>query len=167
MRAATCHPLKKHYSRGLCEACYMTEFRRSRPEYRQYMKTYLKKYREENPGKIAIYTTKRRADPLKRERDARNRKNSAYKNNYGITLNEALDMLAKQGNACALCKISLNEKSMNVDHCHKDGHVRGILCGKCNRAIGQLGDTIEAVSRALAYLLGSDRKTELLAGQAK
>lgn len=118
MRAATCHPLKKHYSRGLCEACYMTEFRRSRPE-------------------------------------------------YGITLNEALDMLAKQGNACALCKISLNEKSMNVDHCHKDGHVRGILCGKCNRAIGQLGDTIEAVSRALAYLLGSDRKTELLAGQAK
>lgn len=39
-----------------------------------------------------------------------------------------------------------------LDHCHTTGAFRGWLCGKCNLSIGCLGDTIEALERALAYL---------------
>jgi hypothetical protein len=155
MKLATCHPEKKHYCKGLCENCYMTQFRRSRPEYRAYMKEYLKKYREENPEKMAELYAKRRADPEKRKRDALVCKNSAYRQKYGITLAKALSLLSSQGGGCALCKIELTEKTMNVDHCHKDGHVRGILCGKCNTGLGLLGDTRDALLEAVAYLAQS------------
>jgi hypothetical protein len=39
-----------------------------------------------------------------------------------------------------------------VDHCHETKKVRGLLCSPCNRAIGQLGDTVQGVQRALTYL---------------
>lgn len=41
---------------------------------------------------------------------------------------------------------------MSLDHCHHTGLFRGWLCGKCNTAIGKLGDTLEGVKRAVAYL---------------
>lgn len=160
MKLAACHPEKKHYCKGLCENCYMTQFRRSRPEYRAYMSEYLKKYRKDNPEIIAALDAKRRADPEKRKRDALTRRNSAYRQKYGITMVEALDLLNSQGGGCALCKIDLDEKTMNVDHCHKNGHVRGILCGKCNTGIGLLGDTHEALLEAASYVSGSDRNND-------
>ena len=45
-----------------------------------------------------------------------------------------------------------DRKALSLDHCHVTGAFRGWLCTKCNLGIGKLGDTIEALSRALAYL---------------
>ena len=42
--------------------------------------------------------------------------------------------------------------SFAVDHDHKTGKVRGLLCNQCNRGLGMLGDTKEAVERVLNYL---------------
>ena len=39
-----------------------------------------------------------------------------------------------------------------VDHCHKNGKVRGLLCRSCNLGIGQLRDDIEVLSNAITYL---------------
>lgn len=69
---------------------------------------------------------------------------------YGITLEEWADMLEKAGYACEICRQST--ESLCVDHDHVTGKVRGVLCRKCNRSIGQLGDSVEALERALEYL---------------
>lgn len=69
---------------------------------------------------------------------------------YGITLKEWQEMVDKVGGKCEICGKA--DEALCVDHCHQTKQVRGVLCRKCNRAIGQLGDTAEDLKRALAYL---------------
>lgn len=58
-----------------------------------------------------------------------------------------------QGGVCAICgKAELFHGNLVVDHCHKTGEVRGLLCVKCNAGIGQLGDDPIIVDKALDYL---------------
>lgn len=45
-----------------------------------------------------------------------------------------------------------DRKALALDHCHATGAFRGWLCSRCNLAIGKLGDTVEAVQKALDYL---------------
>lgn len=73
---------------------------------------------------------------------------------YGITVADYTAMLAAQGGCCACCGAAANPsgKSLFVDHDHNTGVIRGIICNKCNRGIASLGDTIEGVRSALAYL---------------
>ncbi|MFJ3233170.1 endonuclease VII domain-containing protein [Streptomyces sp. NPDC086787] len=52
---------------------------------------------------------------------------------------------------------------VHVDHCHKTGRVRGVLCFNCNSAIGKLGDSPDAVRRAAAYPEGTSWKPILVA----
>ncbi|MET8769304.1 endonuclease domain-containing protein [Streptomyces sp. NPDC004658] len=53
--------------------------------------------------------------------------------------------------------------SMHVDHCHKAGSVRGVLCFNCNSAIGKLRGDPEVGRRAVAYLEGTSWKPTLVA----
>jgi len=77
------------------------------------------------------------------------------KSKYGLTLQEWEMMVLTQRNSCALCQKEFkNRRSINVDHCHKTGKVRGLLCTPCNRGIGVLGDDEEGLERALKYVLG-------------
>lgn len=55
-----------------------------------------------------------------------------------------------QGGACAICRAV--PQSLCVDHCHKTGAVRGLLCAHCNRALGFLRDNPESCARAVEYL---------------
>lgn len=73
------------------------------------------------------------------------------KHKYGISLDQWFDMLEKANYVCEVCG-SANEV-LGVDHCHTTGKVRGVLCKACNRSIGQLGDSPEALYRAYVYLL--------------
>lgn len=83
--------------------------------------------------------------------------------NYSMTSEDYVALLALQGGVCAIC--SLDEPNahgrtgqkfrLSVDHCHDTGRVRGLLCQKCNRAIGLLGDNIDLLRKAIAYLGGS------------
>jgi len=45
--------------------------------------------------------------------------------------------------------------ALHLDHCHTTGRFRGWLCASCNLGIGSLGDNVEGVKRALAYLLAA------------
>tara|TARA_R110000737_G_scaffold17925_1_gene35867 strand:- start:1435 stop:1869 length:435 start_codon:yes stop_codon:yes gene_type:complete len=92
-----------------------------------------------------------------RERRKRNKhqyieKNRAYrcKNIYGITLNEYYKRMATSD----CCEVCGNKENLGYDHDHKTMKFRGVLCTNCNKAIGQLGDTIESVQKALDYLKG-------------
>lgn len=84
--------------------------------------------------------------------------NSKYKR-YGITLEQALDMLEQQSGQCGICgqsvKISRDTPRENqacVDHCHTSGKVRGLLCPKCNSGLGMFDDDIDRLKAAMAYL---------------
>lgn len=56
------------------------------------------------------------------------------------------------GNQCSICGSEGSEKELVVDHCHTTGYVRGLLCEKCNMALGFFGDTIEGLHKAMEYL---------------
>ena len=81
---------------------------------------------------------------------------------YGITLEEYSVLLNNQNGKCATCgstdpagRKSGRGGSANVfvvDHCHKTGKVRGILCHRCNRAMGVIGDNISTLQAMIEYL---------------
>ncbi|QCW23048.1 hypothetical protein [Synechococcus phage S-B05] len=102
---------------------------------------------------------------VKKERYSPERKREKdLKSKYGITLNEYDDMLTRQNYKCAICGTDdttfSNGKRFHVDHCHTTGKVRGLLCGKCNVALGHIGDNIDTLSRMINYL--NDNHTDPL-----
>ncbi|WP_171118656.1 MULTISPECIES: endonuclease VII domain-containing protein [Streptomyces] len=82
------------------------------------------------------------------------------KRHYGLTEAERDELVASQKGLCVIC---LKAPPVHVDHCHKTGRVRGVLCFNCNSAIGKLGDDPDAVRRAAAYLEGIAWKPTLVA----
>lgn len=75
---------------------------------------------------------------------------------YNVTLEWYDETLAAQGGHCALCPSIWahqgSEKLLFVDHCHKTGKARGMLCAKCNTHLGILEADPTWQDRALAYL---------------
>lgn len=73
---------------------------------------------------------------------------------FGITKADYDRLLEAQGGVCAICRgTQVNRrKRLDVDHCHKTGRVRGLLCGFCNRALGMLKDNPELFLRVVTYL---------------
>lgn len=70
---------------------------------------------------------------------------------YGIDENRYFEMLYEQGGACAICKNLFDDK-LHVDHCHKTGRVRGLLCPPCNRLLGCARDDKTVLRSAMEYL---------------
>ena len=52
-----------------------------------------------------------------------------------------------------LCEANCGRKASHLDHCHETGLFRGWLCNHCNLGIGKLGDNLEGLARATAYLI--------------
>ena len=80
---------------------------------------------------------------------------SVLKNRFGMTVEEYDAMVAAQGGACAICKqpeTAAGKTRLSVDHCHESGEVRGLLCSRCNNAIGLLMDNPEYCLAAASYL---------------
>lgn len=74
---------------------------------------------------------------------------------YGLTLDQFNQMLEDQSGACLICGHSDMSKPNFfplVDHCHKTGRVRGLLCMNCNQGIGKMQDSPELLRAAIAYL---------------
>lgn len=79
---------------------------------------------------------------------------------FGITKSQFDEMLLKQDNKCLICGIeheeymkgSQNNKVFSVDHCHKTGRIRGLLCCSCNRGLGYFKDSVRSLENAIKYL---------------
>ena len=69
---------------------------------------------------------------------------------YKLTPGEFNAMAEAQGNKCSICKSA--PRRLEIDHNHKTGAIRGLLCGSCNRAIGLLADEPERCVSAGLYL---------------
>ena len=91
-----------------------------------------------------------------------NNRDKAYAANlmkeYGLTLDDYNQMLEEQNGVCKICHGTCTHPqrreagTLCVDHCHTTGKVRGLLCNKCNTALGFLNDDLQTVKRMVDYL---------------
>lgn len=86
------------------------------------------------------------ANPAKRREYKLRRK-------YGISEADFQRLLAKQKGLCAVCE---SAPGTDVDHNHVTGKVRGILCPKCNKALGLFKDSSFVLAKAIFYLNGHE-----------
>lgn len=79
---------------------------------------------------------------------------------YGLTPDAYEMLLLKQDSICAIC-MDERAETLAVDHNHITGENRGLLCGRCNKAIGLLEDDASYVYRAFRYLLQDQSNGEI------
>lgn len=74
---------------------------------------------------------------------------------YGLSLGEYEKMLQNQNGHCAICgttEFSGKGKKPHVDHCHKTGKIRALLCNQCNVGLGAFRDSPELMEAAINYI---------------
>jgi hypothetical protein len=131
------------------------------------------KYRRENPEKIKVIQ-KRSTERIKnnpgrleklrgwqkqyREENRKALSDGERKRRFGITPERYSELLKSQNGVCAICNqpeiaTRLGKvKALAVDHCHKSGKIRGLLCSDCNTGIGKLKDDPKVLLAAIQYL---------------
>lgn len=99
-----------------------------------------------------------------------NKRKQLLQEHYGLTPDDYNALLDRQGGVCAICGIAARraharDMRLTVDHDHDTSHVRGLLCHRCNRAIGLLGDDPVLLRRAISYLLRTKKGAAIQGGQ--
>lgn len=72
---------------------------------------------------------------------------------HGLTANEYESIWKSQDGCCAVCLLPENGNKLDIDHNHDTGEIRGLLCRKCNIAIGLLDDDVVRAERLITYVL--------------
>jgi hypothetical protein len=156
------------YFHSECKRCLYESNKKSKLKNKKSAAEYAKKYRSENEKEIKIYEknyklkNKDKITIQSKENYQENiekRRWSRIKRIYGITEKEYNEMLNNQNNVCSICLQSERRKAHNgnvcnlsIDHNHKTGKIRGLLCHDCNVAIGHFDDNSETLERAIKYL---------------
>jgi hypothetical protein len=121
-------------------------------------KAYHREYQRKNRARISaqkrLYTAKNKTAFNKKCRDWHHANPEKVKANalrkYGMTLREFEYWLFSQKGLCAICELPM--KRVTVDHSHKSGRVRGLLCSTCNTGIGMLRDNPDVMRKAATYV---------------
>lgn len=72
---------------------------------------------------------------------------------YGLKFDDFKKMIVGQGGKCAICTNKFKtSRAMHIDHCHRTGKIRGILCRHCNHGLGNFKDKQARLFRAAEYL---------------
>ena len=91
---------------------------------------------------------------LKRQKNNPNKprvqRKATLKQKYGLTLEQYNQMIIKQRGLCNICK--KQPKILYVDHDHKTGKVRKLLCQKCNTALGFFDDSVNILRAAIKHI---------------
>lgn len=109
-----------------------------------------KSYIENNKEKVSQYKT---------DWARKNNKRINCKK-YGITAEDYIKLFELQNGVCAICgksetrMVGKTVALLSIDHNHKTGKVRGLLCAECNWIIGKAEDNIEILMSAIQYLEG-------------
>lgn len=95
-----------------------------------------------------LYHTKQKLDPNYK----RMRQDQKLRLAYGIGIDEYEALFSKQGGTCAICKRPPYKKRLSVDHCHKTGKIRGLLCFRCNYGLAWFSDNPERLRAAAEHV---------------
>lgn len=131
--------------------------RAGRPKYNR--EAYLKWKAEKlaaDPEYFKRRQAKANSDPKSRKRQ----RDSHLKRKFGISADEYDSMFRSQSGLCAIClnpeiavhKASGRVLSLAVDHCHRSGRTRKLLCKRCNQLIGLAGENADVLRRAADYV---------------
>lgn len=150
-----------------CRPCYKLE----KDAYHQRHGHRLRKERKEKywlDPEISRKISRERRNPLKenkrlkkeRAEDPLRFKGYHLKRSFGITLEDFQKMGTKQNWVCKICKKpeTVFDKRINttrnltVDHDHKTGKIRGLLCTNCNKGLGMFKDDKNLLKNAIEYL---------------
>lgn len=123
-------------------------------------KLYMKKYREQNNEAIKQYQAEYR-DKNREKLNAHKRESKTYralrlKYSYNMTVEDYNNMLESQQGKCLICDKHYTEVARQylcVDHCHKTGKVRGLLCHNCNSALGLIKEDENILNSMKSYLV--------------
>jgi len=128
MRTCITHPERPQHAKGLCKTCY-----------------------NESKSKRVQKELPKITDPELEKATKEKARNSTLVRKYGITSKTVEQMRREQKGKCAICgKVT---KNLNVDHHHDTDTVRGLLCGTCNRGIGNLKECTTTMLSAIRYIL--------------
>jgi hypothetical protein len=137
----------KRHSDGLASDCKVCQ-RKTKKQDPVKARARVNKWRVKNADKKKEYNQKWFAENREKSRS------SHLKRAYGLSVSEYEEMLRKQNGVCAICGGSNGEKPLHVDHDHKTGKVRKLLCGACNKALGMVRDNESILLKMVKYLLG-------------
>lgn len=104
---------------------------------------------------IACYCKPCSKNRNKRKYDSEYHRSYNLKKNHNITSEEYNKMFVKQNKLCGICQKDLTilkKNNVHLDHCHKTGKIRGILCLNCNFGLGSFKDNEEFLEKAIQYL---------------
>jgi len=118
---------------------------------RKYWLKYGKQYSQDPVKKAAMNAAALRHS--RSEKGIRARRNRHLRAKYGITLAEYEQLFKSQNQACAICGYQGTTRKFHLDHNHRTGNVRGILCNPCNGAIGLMQDDTKRLQQAIEYLM--------------
>ena len=68
---------------------------------------------------------------------------------YGISRQDYMQILEAQGGRCDICQRLPDKQRLHIDHSHRSGEVRGLLCSLCNRALGWMEKHREVAQKYL------------------
>ena len=131
-----------------------SRYRRAHPQaYREYAARYnaahkaqRRAYLDANRDHIKARSARYRREHIQRTYENRLRKV------FGLTTERYNALLSDQGGVCAICRLCPAKMRLHVDHCHTTGHIRGLLCRKCNSVLGFMMDNTDLLKAAIEYL---------------
>jgi hypothetical protein len=117
-------------------------------------------WRRRNPDKMKEYR-KNKAE-INTERMRKWRAKNRLKSLYNISNEDWTVLFEKQNGKCAICGKHAKDlkRGLAVDHCHKTGKVRGLLCHPCNQGLGLFKEDLELMDRAIIFLTHHKRNSD-------
>lgn len=130
-----------------CRKC-MQEFNRRSyanrtPEQIVRRLEYNLKYAEKEKERIAAWH--------RTSKGKKSQRKSQLKAKYNLRVEDYNQALLLQGQKCAICRKEF-EGNLSIDHDHRTGRIRGLLCKKCNSVLGFVDDNVDILKAAIQYL---------------
>jgi len=141
-----------------CQVRASNEHKARNPEYAERHREAQRRYRMgETVAQVPTVIYEQAAPPIGHCLAIRR---SNLERKYGISLDDYRALFEAQGGVCAICGLENTRKteyadkawSLAVDHDHTTGKVRGLLCSRCNWAIGLFSESPDVIENAAAYV---------------
>jgi hypothetical protein len=148
----TIHNRNKGQHRNFCHDCekqWISKYHKT-PQGKEKRKEWV----ENNKDKIDEYKEIYKNDLVRKEKSRTYHRARWLMINFNMTVDKYMSMFEQQDGKCAICGIERNGGKRNfcIDHDHKTGNVRGLLCHSCNVSVGLMKDSPYLLRKAAEYL---------------